>query len=50
MKHFLKTILVILVSIQLTAQKFYQLPATLAADEYLAKTIIIKVKPAFASV
>jgi subtilisin family serine protease len=50
MKHFLKTILVMLVSIQLTAQKSYQLPTTLSADEYLAKTIIIKVKPAFASV
>ena len=49
MKHFFKTILVMLVSVQLTAQKTYQLPATLAPDEYLAKTIIIKVKPAYAN-
>lgn len=39
-----------LVSIQLSAQKLYQLPKTIAADEYLPKTIIIKVKPAFANV
>lgn len=50
METIFKTILLLLVSVQLTAQNSYQLLATLSPDEYLAKTIIIKVKPAFASV
>ncbi|MCD6019239.1 MAG: type sorting protein [Bacteroidetes bacterium] len=33
-----------------TAQKTYQLPASIVADDYMPKTIIIKVKPQFASV
>ena len=48
MKHFCKTILVMLVSIQLSAQKLYQLPKSITTDDYLPKTIIVKVKPAFA--
>ena len=50
MSNTFKTILLLLVSMQLSAQKLYQLPTTLAADDYLAKTIIIKVKPAYANV
>lgn len=49
MKTMFKTILILLTCVQLTAQKSYHLPTTLAADEYLAKTIIIKVKPAYAN-
>jgi len=50
MSTIFKTILLLLVSVQITAQKLYQLPTTLAADDYLAKTIIIKVKPAYANI
>ena len=49
MKKYIIAILLLVGSISLFSQKSYQLPLTLAADEYLAKTIIIKVKPAFAS-
>ena len=49
MKTILKTILILLMFGQLSAQKSYQLPLTLPADEYLAKTIIIKVKPSYAN-
>ena len=50
MSHLFKTILSLLICIQLTAQKSYQLSNKLNADDYLAKTIILKVKPAFANV
>ena len=36
--------------INIKAQKTYQLPSDISVNDYLAKTIIIKVKPAFASV
>ncbi|MCF8423067.1 MAG: S8 family peptidase [Bacteroidia bacterium] len=36
--------------INIKAQKTYQLPSDISANDYMAKTIIIKVKPAFASV
>ncbi len=36
--------------IQMNAQKTYQLPSNVTSNDYMAKTIIIKVKPAFASV
>ena len=34
----------------MNAQKTYQLPSNVTSNDYMAKTIIIKVKPAFASV
>ena len=36
--------------INIKAQKTYQLPSDISASDYMAKTIIVKVKPAFASV
>jgi subtilisin family serine protease len=36
--------------INIKAQKTYQLPSDISANDYVAKTIIIKVKPAFVSV
>lgn len=50
----MKTIISILICaftfIQIHAQKTYQLPSNILSNDYMAKTIIIKVKPAFASV
>ena len=50
----MKTIISILICafafIQIHAQKTYQLPSNITSSDYMAKTIIIKVKPAFASV
>ena len=50
----MKTIISILICafafIQIYAQKTYQLPSNITSSDYMAKTIIIKVKPAFASV
>jgi serine protease len=49
MKSILNVILFLSISVQVSAQKPSQLSKTMVADEYLAKTIIIKVKPAFAN-
>jgi serine protease len=40
----------ICVSITMSAQKSYSLPATITANDYIANTIILKVKPAYASI
>lgn len=48
MKHVLKTFLFSVICFQLAAQKVYQLPKTITQSDYIAKTIIIKVKPQFA--
>ena len=49
----MKTIIVLLLSIffigKINAQKGYQLPSNITSNDYMAKTIIIKVKPALAS-
>jgi serine protease len=50
----MKTIISILICafafMQIHAQKTYRLPSNITSSDYIAKTIIIKVKPAFASV
>lgn len=49
MKNTLKIFLCSLICFQLAAQKAYQLPKAINEIDYMAKTIIIKVKPQFAS-
>lgn len=48
MKHLLKIILFSVICLKVNAQKAYQLPKAINQSDYIAKTIIIKVKPQFA--
>jgi len=50
MKTIISTLICSFLFIQMNAQKTYQLPSNITSSDYMAKTIIIKVKPAFASV
>jgi subtilisin family serine protease len=50
MKTFFTLTFSICVAISLSAQKSYSLPATITANDYIAKTIILKVKPVYASI
>ncbi|MBC7694331.1 MAG: S8 family peptidase [Burkholderiales bacterium] len=50
MKHLLTTLVIFLAAFALSAQKTSQSSNNIIADEYLPKTIIIKVKPTFASI
>jgi hypothetical protein len=50
MKTFFTILLFVLAIVQVKAQKTYQFPSNITSSDYMAKTIIIKVKPAFASV
>jgi serine protease len=50
MKHVIIIILCSVLYIQAIAQKAYHLPSTISNNDYMAKTIIIKVKPAFANI
>lgn len=47
MKPIFKTLLCFLICSQAFSQKAYQLPSSISSNEYMAATIIIKVKPAF---
>lgn len=50
MKTIISTLICSFLFIQMNAQKTYQLPSNIKSSDYMAKTIIIKVKPSFASV
>lgn len=50
MKQFVIFILCSFISFGSTAQKAYQLPKNISSSDYLSKTIIIKVKPNYATV
>lgn len=49
MKTFIAIAFSICVAFTISAQKSYSLPITVSANDYMAKTIIIKVKPMYAS-
>ncbi len=47
MRYFVQTLLFAAFCLQATAQKLYRLPAKVGQGDYLAKTIILRVKPTF---
>lgn len=47
MRYFIHTLVLALICLQGNAQKLYRLPAKVTSADYLAKTIILRVKPAF---
>lgn len=47
MRYFVQTLLLAAICLQANAQKLYRLPAKVSQADYLAKTIILRVKPAF---
>lgn len=47
MRYFIHTLVLALVCLQSNAQKLYRLPEKVTSSDYLAKTIILRVKPSF---
>jgi subtilisin family serine protease len=50
MRFFIQIALLTVICLQANAQKLYRLPAKVTSADYLAKTIILRVKPAFRAV